>query len=358
MKILMLVNWKVEYCNEIPYDKQPPDYVAEGRPYWFFRYFKQRPEVDVVDIRSFPWLERFEKEKLRFYVWQTLKVIPRLREYDLILSHGMQSGIVLSLWRTLFPTKAKHIVFDIGAFNSGAEKGLALRLMQLASKSIDGVIYHTSSQKQYYERFYPWLAEKSRFIPFGTDLDFFRMEKTAPPAALYMICVGSAKRDWKTLIEAYRKLGTTVQLKLIGRVDPRYNGIAGVEQLPVIPIRELIEQIRGASFCVLPLESFPYSCGQMTLMQQMALGKCVIAADVPSLGDYIEDGVTAITYPAGDAEALAKKLEWAIANPEERDAIACRGMKYLAEQCNETIMAEEIERFILPEGEECVWKMH
>lgn len=347
MKILMLVNWKVEYCREIPHDRQPPNYVAEGEPYWFFRYFKEQPKVDVVDIRSFPWLERVEKQKLRFYVWQTLKVIPKLREYDLVISHGMQSGIVLSLWRTLFPTKAKHIVFDIGAFNSGAEEGYALRLMRFASKSIDGVIYHTSSQKQYYERFYPWLVGKSRFIPFGTDLEFFRMEDADPPADPYMICVGSAKRDWKTLIEAYGKLDTPVHLRLVGHVDHSYAGIEGVEQLPEVPVCELMEQICGASFCVLPLESFPYSYGQMTLMQQIALGKCVIAADVPSLADYIENGVTAITYPAGDAEELAKKLKWAIDNPKETDAIARRGMEFLAERRNETIMAEEIEKFIL-----------
>lgn len=30
MKILMLVNWKIEYCKEKPADKQPPDYKVEG----------------------------------------------------------------------------------------------------------------------------------------------------------------------------------------------------------------------------------------------------------------------------------------------------------------------------------------
>ena len=60
MKILMLVNWKIEYCEEKPADKQPPDYKVEGKDYWFYRYFKNKPEVDVIDIRSFPWLESFE----------------------------------------------------------------------------------------------------------------------------------------------------------------------------------------------------------------------------------------------------------------------------------------------------------
>ena len=141
-------------------------------------YFREKPEVDVIDVSSFSWLEHFEKEKIRFYVWQTLKVIPRLGQYDLIVSHGMQSGVVLSLFRRIFKTKAKHIVFDIGSFNSAAESGFALKLMQFASKSIDSLIYHTSSQLDYYRKFFPWLVEKSQFIRFGTDLEFF------DPAAL------------------------------------------------------------------------------------------------------------------------------------------------------------------------------
>lgn len=60
----MLVNWKVAYENQIPEGKQPPDYVVPGQKYWFFRYLSDDISVDVVDIRSFPWLEQFEKEKI------------------------------------------------------------------------------------------------------------------------------------------------------------------------------------------------------------------------------------------------------------------------------------------------------
>ena len=65
VKILMLVNWKVAYENQIPEGKQPPDYVVPRQKYWFFRYLSDDISVDVVDIRSFPWLERFEKEKIQ-----------------------------------------------------------------------------------------------------------------------------------------------------------------------------------------------------------------------------------------------------------------------------------------------------
>lgn len=349
MKILMLVNWKVTYCRGIPEDKQPPDYYVDNRqiPYWFYRYFENIPDVDVIDVSSFPWLEHFEKDKLRFYVWQTLRAIPKLHKYDLIVSHGMQSGVVLSLWRRLFHTKAKHIVFDIGSFNSAAEQGMALKLMQYASKSIDGIIYHTSMQKDYYHRYFPWVEEKSRFIRFGTDADFF--DKPSDRIGIdkndYILCVGYNKRDWDTVIKAYSQLDTNVKLRFVGHVDERYQSVKNVEQISFVPIKELINQISYARFCVLPLQSFNYSYGQMTLMQQMALGKCVIAARVPSLLDYIEDGKNTITYEPGNTEKLSQVMVELLKNQALVDCIGKNGRRFIKENCNEKIMAREIEKY-------------
>lgn len=348
MKILMLVNWKIKYCDTVPTDKQPPDYYIKGLPYWFFRYFDEVPDVDVIDISSVKWLENFERNKLHFYIWQTLKAIPKLGQYDLIVSHGMQSGVVLSLWRKIFKTKAKHIVFDIGSFNSAAEKGFALKLMQSASKSIDWIIFHTSSQIEYYKKFFPHIVDKSSFIRFGTDLDFFNPNdlKFAEDKDQYIICVGYSKRDWDTLIEAYQRLQTGIKLRLIGHIDKKYENVNGVEQIGFIPIKDLINQIYNAKFCVLPLESFNYSYGQMTLMQQMSLGKCVVVAKVPSLVDYIQEGVTAITYEPKNATDLSEKMNSLLNNNNLIETIAVNGKNYLLNYCNEQIMAKDIERVI------------
>lgn len=345
MKILMLVNWKVEYCDRIPSGKQPPDYFVKSEPYWFFRYFEEIPEVDLIDISSFKWLENFEKNKLRFYVWQTLRAIPKLRKYDLIISHGMQSGVVLSLWRKIFKTKAKHIVFDIGSFNSAAENGKALKLMQSASKSIDWVIYHTSSQIEYYKKFFPHIVDKSTFVRFGTDLEFFNPNdlKNAEDRDKYIICVGYSKRDWDTLVAAYKRLNTDIKLRLIGHIDERYKNIRGIEQVGFIPIKDLINQIYNAKFCVLPLESFNYSYGQMTFLQQMALGKCVIAARVPSLVDYIFNEQTAIMYEPKNISDLAEKMQMLIDDQKLIRKIVVKSNEFLLNKCNEKIMAKKIE---------------
>lgn len=347
----MLVNWKVKFLQEEPDDLQPPDFYVYGKPYWFFRYFKCLPNVDLLDISSFEWWENFEKNRIRFYIFQTLKSIPQLKKYDLVISHGMQSAVVLCLWRRFFKTTVRHIVFDIGSFNSAAESGIALKLMQFASKSLDGVIYHTSSQINYYHKFFPWLAEKSKFIRFGTDLEFFNPDNLTDSNEQeeYIICVGYSKRDWSTLVEAYKRLHSSVKLRLIGHIEEKYNDIHGIEQMPFLPINELKKHIYNSLYSVLPLESFNYSYGQMTLMQQMALGKCVIAAKVPSLIDYVQDGKTAFFYEPGNVDDLYGKMKYLIKNKKILEHVGTDGRNYLREKCNEKTMALEIEQLLRSE---------
>lgn len=346
-KVLMLVNWKVRFCTKKPADLQPPDYYAEEEPYWFYRYFKDDWDVDVIDVRSLPAIESFEKNKLRFYVLQTLRAIPRLGQYDLIVSHGMQSGVVLSLWRRLFMTKAKHIVFDIGSFASASEQGAALKLMQVASKSIDGLIYHTSSQIEYYSEFFPWLVDKSKFIPFGTDLEFFQSNdvEAYEDGTPYFTCIGAGKRDWDTLVEAYKGLDTDVRLKIIGHVDEKYADVSGVDMIPQVPVKVMKSYIKGALFCALPLEVYNYSYGQMTFMQQMAMGKCVVAAKAPSLVDYAADRVSALFYEPKNVCDCRAKIAEAINDHCLRSYIASEAPVYLSEYRNEAVMARQVESY-------------
>lgn len=348
MKILMLVNWKIEYCKEKPADKQPPDYKVEGKDYWFYRYFKNKPEVEVLDIRSFPWLENFERNKLHFYIWQAIRAISKLNQYDLIVSHGMPSAVVVCLWRRFFKTKAKHIVFDIGSFASASESGFSLRLMQFASKSLDGLIYHMSAQKSYYEKFFPWIVGKSKFIRYGADFDFFGIgQETESLTSPYIVCAGKNKCDWDTVVKAYKASNIEMELHLIGGKDERFENIKGVIQIPYLPINEFIEQVKEANFCILPLEPVPFSFGQMRLLQQMALRKCVIVSNAPSITDYVEDGRTALVYRSADVEDLCNKITILNADNEEREKIETKAFEFVKKICNERKMAEEIENFFV-----------
>ena len=356
MKILMLVNWKLRYCSAIPDDLQPPDYCVEGIPYWFFRHFSETPDVTVLDVSSTPRIEKFEHYTLRFYVVQAMRAVAELRRqrYDVIISHGAQSAVVLSLLRRIFPTKAKHIVFDIGSFASASESGLALRLLQCASKSLDGLICHASGQLSYYESFFPWLSEMARFIPFGADVDFFNRDfhsDRQSRSSGYLCCVGAGWRDWDTLVRAYRcsRLFQDRQLELVlvGCPDRSYEKTDGVHCTDKVTVCRMKEIVGGALFCVHPLLEYRFSYGQMTLLQMMALGKLVIASYVTGIRDYFQPEVTAIGVASEDVQGLSEALIRAACDADLRRRIGEKAREATATRFSECAMARSVERYIL-----------
>lgn len=365
MKILMLVNWKIKYCNEVPKNLQTPDYYIKGQKYWFFKYMPADIDVDVVDISSFTALENFEKNTIRFYIWQVIKVLPQLSNYDLVISHGMQSGIVLAIIRRIFGKgEYKHLVFDIGAFNSARESGISLKLMQFASQSIDAVIYHTKMQVDYYRKCHPWLLSRSRFIPFGTDYNYFARDvdssvKKSLAIKEYILCVGYNKRDWDTLMDAYLQVESDAKLVLVGHVDNKVkHADSRVIMVPKVSVEELKCWIRDAMFCVLPLEYMNYSFGQMTLLQQMAMGKTVVTADVPSIEAYKiyqslpgessvnENTNNMIIYESGNAKDLKNKIEYILLNRYVLDTIGEHAKDSVKNYFNEQVMAQSVWDYI------------
>lgn len=348
IKILMLVNWKVNRVDSIPDNIQAPDYFCKNEKYWFYKYFDKDVVVDVIDISTNRLFEKIEK-KLHFYPIQSFKAFFKMRKYDVVISHGMPSGIVLALMRRIFKSKTKHIVFDIGSFNSAAEEGKILKLNQIASKSIDHIIYHTSEQRKYYEKFYPWLVDKSTFIPFGTDLKFFekyKENKTNIENYEYILSIGYSKRDYDTLVKAYNEADIPVKLVIIGNDKIETYGNQNIILHNRISKDKLNEYIISAKFCVLPLKYMNYSFGQMTLLQQMFYKKCVVTANVPSVKDYVIDNETAILYESENISDLAKKLKYCNDNNNICQIIGEKASENLYKKYSEEVMAHKIEEVI------------
>ena len=68
MKILLLINWKIKYCDEIPDGIQPSDYSCPKETFWFFKYFNEEPQVDVVDISAPEIIEKIENKDRSKYI--------------------------------------------------------------------------------------------------------------------------------------------------------------------------------------------------------------------------------------------------------------------------------------------------
>ena len=271
MKILLLINWKIKYCDAIPEHLQPSDYNCPEEPFWFFKYFAEVPKVDVVDIGAPTWIEKIEN-KIRFHFYQTLKVLPKIKQYDLIFVHGSNSAMLLGAIKRIFRIQMPPILdVDISSFHQASKSGMIHRLSQFSSKAFDYMVYHTSSQIDYYKVEFPWLVNKCEFIPLGVDYNYWKTKQypVIPERKTYIVCVGYRKRDWNTLLKAYNESNIDEELYLIGNPDIKCDN-PKVKVLPFIPISELMTYITNAKFSVIPLDDFNYSFAQLTLLQQMA----------------------------------------------------------------------------------------
>lgn len=346
MKILMLVNWKIEHCDDIPEGMQPSDYNCPQEKYWFFRYFKNDVSVDVVDISAPKIIEKIEK-RVRFHFFQTFKILFSLKKYDLIFIHGSNSAMLLCALKRIFHLKTPPILdVDISSFHQADKSGIIYKLAQFSSKAFDYMVYHTSSQSDYYREHFPWLVNKSKFIPFGVDHDYWlhKSYSTEEYAGDYIVCVGYRKRDWNTLLKAFENANISEDLYLIGNPDLKCNN-PKVKVLPFIPIDTLMHYIVNSKYSVIPLDDFNYSFGQMTLLQQMTLGIPILAANVPAISDYAKNSNGGIlSYKAYDFEDLALKLEeMSSKNLKELSEMGLKNVSATQTVLSEKHMAENFE---------------
>lgn len=342
-KILMLVNWDVHKAeSEILQELQSPNVIYNNKPYWFFKYWhKQDIIVDVIDFSGLPVIHKIEKYFLRFYVVQAIKAFAKIKKYDLIISHGAQSAFFLAFIRSIFGIKKPpHIIIDVGCLNGGRTKQLELSIFQFTMKSVSGLIYHVSSQKTHYDKYFPYLAEMAFFVPLGIDTEYFKPINNKEED--YILSIGYKFRDWSTLLKAYSQIKTKTILKIVGPQKLNIKLPKNVCVQPFVPINVLKELISKSKFVVLPLVNLPYAHGQMTLLQSMAMGKAVIVTKVPATVDYANDKEDVLFVRLNDCDDMRNKIEYLLNNPGEVERLGINARKSVEEKFTEKKMAEGI----------------
>src|SRR6059058_6080853 len=151
-------------------------------------------------------------------------------------------------------------------------------------------------------------------------LRFFRPFE-APPEPDLICSAGQLLRDYPTLVEAVRGL----PLRL--RIAAGSPWIAK-ELKPDAPLPEnvqwrrysrfeLRELYRRSAICIVPIQENDYQTGISTILEMMAMGKCVIATRTRGQTDTLVDGVNGIYVPPGDVPALRAAILRTLERPEE-----------------------------------------
>lgn len=306
MRVLFLPNWHVHKL-EVDNDQwQAPDKYVKGQPYWFYRYFPKGTKVDVIDTHPKNVLSKLE-HKLKFYIWQGFLGQKVMKHYDVVISHGAQSGLMIALLRLLFGKKGvKHIIFDIGGMNGGRTSGFSTKLIQFAMKSNPYIICHSTNIIGNLKKTYPWLVNRARFIPFGVGLYQYKMRKDLKLQKSIFVFSGK-KRDEDTVANAWKqlvneKIVNGYTLKFVG--TKQQHDIPQTEDVRWLDYQDYTDALESSAFIILPLNEYPYSYGQMSLLGSLALGKYVIATDVTGISDYTTKCKSVLSVRPNDVEQM------------------------------------------------------
>ncbi len=185
---------------------------------------------------------------------------------------------------------------------------------------------------------------RAKFIEGGLPADrvvvkrnFIATDPGVGAGGSYALFVGrlSEEKGVRTLAEAWLQR-TGIPLMVAG--DGPLNTIAwphGVKWLGQQTREQVVELMKNAAALIFP--SVWYECAPMTILEAFACGLPVIASDIGSIPELVIDHHNGLLFRAGDAEDLARKVRWAVDNPER-----LREMRVAARREYETKYTAEI----------------
>jgi glycosyltransferase involved in cell wall biosynthesis len=292
-----------------------PDETGERalRSYLFEDLFERRYNESLLDsLPRRPW-----ERALPGWARLAREVHRRADEYDVVISWSERVSMSLMTLQYFVPGKP-HVAF-LYWFSRPSVRAP----MRAFGSSLHAVVTWSSVQREYAIRNLGIAPEKIYLIKHYVDQLFFRPRDVSHVAhsEQEIVCsAGAEMRDYPTLIEALR--GTNLRCHIASdhvRVDrfgfarrvstSRYAPIAGenvtIARVPVTELRQIYARSR---FVVVPLQRSDTDNGVNVILEAMAMGKPVICSRTRGQVDVIQEGVTGLFVPVGDAKALRKAI--------------------------------------------------
>jgi len=233
----------------------------------------------------------------------------------LLKSTGSQRSHTM-IAHTLFPQK-KRLFFKLGVGTqldqvlvySSSEERLATEELKLPASHVQRLYYHADEQF-----FGPGLA--------AVEPD--------------LICAaGQLLRDYDCLVDATRDLPVRVQIAagspwIDKPLDPSKALPSNVTwgKLDRHALRDLYAR---SAVAVVPIRQNHYQTGIATILEMMAMGKCVIASRTLGQTDTIVDGVTGLYVPPGDANALRAAITRVLDDPPLAARLGTAARRFIEE---------------------------
>lgn len=273
---------------------------------------------------------------------QTVAMAPRIVRSDAVLAMFESEGHLLAMARALrLPMSSRPSMVVISCWLSSVLPAVGptrLAWYRRMYRAVDRIVVFSTDQREPLARLLGVDEHAVRYVPFGVDSDWFAPRSVAGDDG-YVLAVGRDRgRDWPTLLAAARATG------LPTKIACRPSDIAGLEipdnvdVLGYVDVETYRSLLHRARVSVVTTFDVPYPSGQTVALESMAAAKATVATRTPSLADYLEDGVNALTVPTGDAQALAEAISQVFEDRTRRELLGSGGRAAVEQTFNARAM--------------------
>ena len=293
-------------------------------------------EFHALDFRS-AGISPLADARLAFRYWRLLRAIRPVA----FLGFTIKPNIYGSLAAQALGVRTINNVSGLGTvfIKQGLVTRVAIALYRLALRRASTVFFQNDEDRRHFLDARIVAAGSAHLLP-GSGIDLDRFRPTALPAGRPFTFLLVARLLWDKGIQEYVDAAAAVR-----RVHPQARfqilGFADVDNRTAVPRATLdawkaagsVEHlgatddvrpfIAAADCVVLPSyrEGLPRS-----LLEASAMGRPIVATDVPGVRDAVEDGVTALLCEARSAASLATAMLAMIEMPRAaREAMGAAG---------------------------------
>jgi glycosyltransferase involved in cell wall biosynthesis len=275
-------------------------------------------------------------------------------KYSAMLATGEDVGVPLALLSWVRRSRRPVFLITHGSYFASERFGRLMRVLRRNGRL--HFLCLSESLRRILVNDFGVRPENAHNTSYGVDTSFFhpshRADDPAGSGEPLIVAAGTAKRDYRTLVEAAEGLDAPVHIAADSTWFREPVNIGDREVPPNVTIRSsgdyagLRDLYARASFVVVPLRPARHACGYAVIVEAMAMGRAVICTKTESPGDFLADGETGFYVKPGDAEDLRLRMEALLCNPELAREMGRRGRARIEREFSLDAYCDRIESVI------------
>jgi glycosyltransferase involved in cell wall biosynthesis len=141
------------------------------------------------------------------------------------------------------------------------------------------------------------------------------------------------------LIDAHRRIKHPIKLVIAGPGEKVNGTDSSIIDLGVVSDEEKTALLTHCKLFALPSTDETFG---IVYTEAMSCGKPVVAIDIPPVNEIVQNGVTGLLVPAGDAEALTAALTTLLMDSSLAKSMGMRGLKLFNERYSPSVVVPRI----------------